>query len=81
VFLLKYSPGPDAPNLHAIGPAEASARLYVNALNALAHPNHGLDAVARIAEHVPCFALSSAELGATCALVHSAIEQAIAGAA
>jgi hypothetical protein len=73
--LLKYCPELDAPNLRAIGPAEASARLYVNALNALAHSNHGLDAVARIAEHVPCFAVSSAQLHATCVLIRSTIEQ------
>lgn len=74
-FLLKYCPELDVPNLHAIGPAEASARLYVNTLNALAHPNHGLDAVTRIAEHVPCFAVSSAQLPATCALIRAAVEQ------
>ena len=75
VFLLKYCPELDAPNLRTIGPAEASARLYVNALNALAHPNHGLEAVAHVAEHVPCFAVSSAQLPATCALIRSAVEQ------
>lgn len=79
MFLLKYCPDLHAPDLRAIGPAEASARLYVNALNALAHPNHGLDAVARIAEQVPCFAVSSAELHATCGLIRSAVEQAVAG--
>ena len=47
MFLLKHCPDHDAPSLRAIGPTEASARLYVNSLNALAHPNHGLDAVAR----------------------------------
>jgi hypothetical protein len=75
VFLLKYCPNLDAPNLRAIGPAEAGAHLYVSALNALAHPNHGLDAVARIAEQVPCFAVSSAELHATCGLIRSAVGQ------
>jgi hypothetical protein len=78
VFLLKYCPDLDAPNLRPIGHAEASAGLYVNALNALAHSNHGLDAVARLAEHVPCFAVSSAQLSATCALIRSAVEQTLA---
>lgn len=77
VFLVKHRPDLGAPELRAIGRAEASARLYVTALNALAHPSHGLDAVVRISEHVPCFAVSSAELSATCALIGSTVEQVI----
>jgi hypothetical protein len=72
-FLVKYRPELSAPELHAISSAEASARLYLTALNALSHPNHGLDAVLRIAEHVPCFAIHSAGLSATCALIRSAL--------
>ena len=78
VFLLKYEPDLPAPAMHAIGPAEAGARLYANALNALAHADHGLDAVARIAERVPCFSVSSAGLPATCRLIRAAFEQALA---
>lgn len=81
VFLLNHRPDLPAPEVRAIGPAEASARLYVTALNALAHADRGLDAVARIAEHVPCFALSSAGLPATCSLLRATFEQALAGAA
>ncbi len=73
VFLVKYRPDLAAPELRAIGPAEAGARLYLTALNALSHPNRGLDAVVRIAEHVPCFAIHSADLPATCALIRSAL--------
>ena len=69
-----------APDVRAIGPAEASARLYVGALNTLAHTDHGLDAVARIGEHVPCFTLSSAGLPATCSLLRATFEQALEGA-
>ena len=76
VFLVSYCPGLNAPMLSAISPAEASARLYATALNALAHPHHGLDAVVRIAEHVPCFTVSSAELPATCSLIRTAAEHA-----
>jgi hypothetical protein len=79
VFLVRHCPGLSAPNLRPLGPSEASARLYVTALNALAHPNHGLDAVVRISKHVPCFALASADLSATCALIRSTVEQAITG--
>lgn len=74
VFLLRYLPELRAPEIRPIGAAEASARLYVNALNALSHPNHGLDAVVRIARHVPCFAVSSTDLPATCALIRSTVE-------
>ncbi len=73
VFLVKYRPDLTGPELHAISPAEASARLYLTALNALSHPNRGLDAAIRIAEHVPCFAIDSADLPATCALIRSAL--------
>ncbi len=55
--------------------AEAAARLYVNALNALAHSNRGLDAVVRIAEGVQCFALGAADLQSTCALIRSVMER------
>jgi hypothetical protein len=75
VFLLRFRPDLPAPEVRAIGPAEAAARLYVNALNALAHTDHGLDAVARIAEHVPCYTVSSAGLRETCSLIRSAFDQ------
>jgi hypothetical protein len=71
VFLLKYSSEHVVPRVRALGAAEASVRLYVNALNPLAHPLHGLDAVVRIAESVPCFDVESGELAATCALIRA----------
>jgi hypothetical protein len=71
VFLVTHSAEFSAPSMRAVGPAEASARLYVTALNALAHPNCGLDAVIRVCETVPCFAVSCAELSATCDLIRS----------
>lgn len=75
LFLLKYSPGLRAPTLRAMDAAEASAHLYVNTLNALAHSNRGLDAVVRIAEGLPCFALATADLPSTCALIRSVMER------
>ena len=45
VFLVTHRPDIRAPEMRSIGPAEASARLYVAALNALAHRNQGLQAV------------------------------------
>lgn len=69
VIFVRYRAQLRAPVLRAIGPAEASARMYVTTLNALAHPGHGLDAVVRIAESVPCYALDCADLRSTCELV------------
>ena len=77
VFLVKHRPHLDAPELRPVTRAEASAHLYVTALNALAHPSHGLDAVVRIAEHAPCFAVESANLAATCALIASTFDEVI----
>lgn len=73
VFLLRHRPGLDVPDLRELGPAEATARLYVTALNLLAHPDRGLDAVVQVAGHVPCFALDSADLSSTCALIRSVV--------
>lgn len=75
LFFLKYSPGHRGSSLREVDAPEASAHLYVNVLNALAHPNRGLDAVVRIAEGVPSFALAAADLPSTCALIRSAMEQ------
>lgn len=75
VFLVKYRPDLAASELRAIGPAEAGARLYLTALNALSHPNFGLDAAVRIAEQVPCFAVDSADLPTTCSLIRSALAE------
>ena len=73
VVFVTHSPDSQAPEIRSIGRAEASARLYVGALNALAHPNQGLQAVVRITQHLPCFALSSSDLSATCAVMCSAV--------
>ena len=73
VFVLSYRADIDRPQLGLLGPAEASARLYTTALNPLAHPRQGLDAVVRIAEAVPCFSLASAGLAPTCALIRETV--------
>src|SRR5262245_50261507 len=78
-FLLSYRPDLDQPELRALGAAEASARLYVTALNPLAHANRGLDAVVRIAESVPCFALATAGLGPTCDLIRDTLARIVDG--
>ena len=75
VFLLRYDPELLAPELRPIGPAEAGARLYVTALNALAHRDHGLDAVVQIVAKVPCYSVASADLAKTCDAIRSAVQK------
>jgi hypothetical protein len=74
VFFLRYTPEAPGPALERIGTAQAGARLYANALNALAHPGDGLDAALRIAARTACFHLSTADLAATCALVQATLD-------
>jgi hypothetical protein len=81
VFLLKYSRDHADPKITLIGVAEAAARLYVNALNPLAHPLHGLDAVARIAEAVPCYDVAAGDLARTSALIRDTLQSASASLA
>ena len=73
LWFLRYRPELPGPMVRSITPGEASARLYANALNQLAHPNAGLDAAVRIAEAVPSFWLDSAGLDSTCELIRSTL--------
>ncbi|MFO1206184.1 MAG: hypothetical protein U1E63_10720 [Burkholderiales bacterium] len=73
LFLVRYRPDLKTPELHSVSPAEAGARLYLTALNALSHSSRGLDAAIEIAARVPCYAIHSADLPATCALIRSAL--------
>lgn len=59
------------PALAELSPAEAGARLYVNTLNALAHPGNGLETAVRIASAVPAYTLNAGDLRATCELISS----------
>jgi hypothetical protein len=74
IFFLRYVPDALAPSAERISTAHASARLYANVLNALAHPEDGLDGAIRIASQAACFALRSADLAATCALVRATLD-------
>lgn len=74
LFVLQYAPGLP-PQLREMGVAEASTRLYANALNLLAHRDQGLDAIVRVATGARCFMLRSGDLAATAALVRSAAEK------
>lgn len=74
MFFLEYCPELKIPTAHRITKAEAAARLFVNALNPLAHEQDGLAAAAVIAQKVPSFHLRSTELGLTCELVKTILD-------
>lgn len=74
VFFVAYSTESSVPAVTRISAAEGAARMYVTALNALAHADAGLAPVLRIAGQVPCYALSSAGLPETCALIRATLE-------
>ncbi len=51
--------------------AELAHQLYPHMLNALAHPNHGLDAAADIAHSISGFTLNSSDIENSCRLLDS----------
>ena len=73
VFFLRHVADAPEPAVTSISPAEAVARLYANVLNALAHPEEGLDGAVRIVRQTACFELITADLAATCALVEATV--------
>jgi hypothetical protein len=75
MFFLEYCPELKIPTARMITKAEAAARLFVNALNPLAHEQDGLAGAALIAQRVPSFHLKSAELRLTCDLVKTTLDK------
>ena len=75
IFFLQYHPEIAYPQLQTLTKAEAGARLFVNALNPLAHSGEGLDGALSIVAHSKCFQLLSADLSATCSVVKAALQQ------
>jgi hypothetical protein len=74
IFFLQYAPCCERPVLQPIPPAEAAARLYVNALNALAHPDRGLAPALRIAQGARCYTVKTGEVNQTCELIRAAVD-------
>lgn len=74
VFFISYRPGPEPPNAVPISRAEAATRLFVNALNPLAHPGYGLDGVMEIVARCSSFDLVTNDLAQTCAVVKKTME-------
>ena len=60
-----------APSIREINTAEATTRLYGNTLNALAHPNAGLDTAAKIAGSIPAWHLEVGDLDLSCELLEA----------
>jgi len=77
LFFVRHRPELESPKLRRMDPAEAGVRLYVVALNALAHPNRGLDAALRIAAGIPCFEVWTTGLPASCVTIGAAAAEAL----
>jgi hypothetical protein len=65
------------PTFTALRTAEAAARMYVNALNPLAHPGEGLDAAIELARNSYCFELRLGDLSATAMLAKKLTEETV----
>ena len=74
IFFLKYNPDLVEPAIHEISAAEASARIYANALNLLAHPEGGIDAGISVAKNCKNFSVASADLQMTANLIKSTLD-------
>jgi hypothetical protein len=74
IFFLKLSLEQCAPRVERLGAAESAARLYANALNALAHAGEGLDAAIEITKRTLCFELIIKDVFATCVLIKKALQ-------
>jgi hypothetical protein len=73
VFFIQYHPEIATPGVRTLSTAEAAARLYSHSLNPLAHPMDGLQGAIAISTRTPGFALWTATLPATCALIHTTV--------
>ncbi|MFO1128771.1 MAG: hypothetical protein U1E66_10140 [Rhodospirillales bacterium] len=75
VFFVRYAPHLPHPVLRPLKPAEAAARLYVSALNPLAHGDRGLAPTLRVAERSRAYAVATGELAATSRLILAAVDR------
>jgi hypothetical protein len=73
IFFLRQS-CLSAPTVKSITKGEAAARLFANALNALAHEGDGIDGAIEIARRSLCFELAIGDPFATCALVKNTLQ-------
>ena len=75
VFFLERCPTDPSTALEAISSGEAAARLFVQALNPLAHSEDGLSGAIAIARRVSCFRLRLGDLRLTCDLLNKTISR------
>ena len=76
LFFLEYRLGLNSPTVRLLSKAETATRLFVHALNPLAHAEDGLAGAVAIARKVPAFQLDSGDLRPTCALINETLERA-----
>lgn len=74
VFFNRYDASASAPSVRSMGAGEATASIYRNGLNQLAHEGAGLAAAAKIAGAVACYQLITNDLDRSCALVLETLE-------
>jgi hypothetical protein len=79
IFFLRFNAAISRPALKPVGKAEATVRLFTNALNPLAHSGEGLDAAIEVVSRVRCFELVSSDLQLTSELIRSAFLKNISG--
>lgn len=72
-FLAREAEGDTS--MQRVDAAEASARLYANALNNLAHAGEGLDAAIHLSSRIPCFRLQLGTLTQVGTLIRSALAE------
>jgi hypothetical protein len=77
LFFVTKDPDATQPTMRPTTVAEASARLYSNTLNQLAHPNAGLDVAVKIAESIPGYMLGTADLHEACRSIQSTLAAAV----
>jgi hypothetical protein len=75
IFFLRRRRRSPKPTIEPVSKAKAAARLYANALNALAHEGEGLDGAIAIARKTHCFELTIGDISATCALIKKTVQR------
>ena len=74
LFFPRYDPDNQDSAPREISAARATARIYANCLNALAHPERGLAAAESLASQLPCFEIATASLDRACDSVRRLVD-------
>jgi hypothetical protein len=77
IFFPRYHPEHAESVPQRVSTARATTRIYVNCLNALAHPASGLAAAESLATRLPCFELATANLDEACRGVCQVVDELI----